>query len=146
MPRTLGVDALLGLNDKAGGAVERGGAEEGEGVGLARDGVHVDHDGGGSGRRARRRGGGVEGLDGQAVPTTTAAATAAAAGSGEGEGGYDATGVAAVDAQQHVGVELGPQAALDALEGPDAGGEVVGDALHGGGVARADGKGRTCST
>jgi hypothetical protein len=62
--------------------------------------------------------GGVEGLDGQAV-----------------------TGGGGVDAQRHVGVELGPQAALDALEGPDAGGEVVGDALHVRGVARADGEG-----
>jgi hypothetical protein len=44
--------------------------------------------------------------------------------------------VVAVDVQRHVCVELGPQVALNALEGPDAGGEVVGDALHVGGVAR----------
>jgi hypothetical protein len=40
------------------------------------------------------------------------------------------------DAQLHVRVEVGQQAGLDALEGLDPGGQVGGNALHVGGVAR----------
>jgi hypothetical protein len=100
-----------GLDDEAGGAVERSGAEAGEGVSLARDGGHVC---GGAATAAmsveEADEGGVEGLEGQAIIC---------------RGG--------VDAQLHVSVEVGPQAALDALEGLNTGGKVDCDALHVGG-------------